>query len=256
VVIHPNVNKIAKEEEKIAFFDILPLNTTIWIKDVNFFIEQNRLIYRRISNELKDQKKNEDEIYLKDFSNPDEFISKIHNFNYIISGSSVGFETEESIQFNTSRQPEFNKNFNLLASTINERKENSFTNYILSGNPTQLERLKSILESEEVKQKADFVPINGILHEGFIDKDLAISCYTDHQIFERFHRVKLINDKFSEEKSSLSLKELNSLQTGDYVVHIDYGIGKFGGITTIENDGKKQRCGFCQHSFFTQSFKI
>jgi transcription-repair coupling factor (superfamily II helicase) len=240
VVIHPNVNKIAKDEEKIAFFDTLTPNTVIWIKDANFFIEQNKLIYKRISNELKADIKNEEEISLKDFSNPDEFIAKIQNFNYIISGNSAGIETEESFQFNTSRQPEFNKNFNLLANTINERKENSFTNYILSGNPSQLERLKSILESEEVKQKADFVPINGILHEGFIDKDLALSCYTDHQIFERFHRVKLINDKFSEDKSSLSLKELNSLQTGDYVVHIDYGIGKFGGITTIENDGKKQ----------------
>ena len=96
------------------------------------------------------------------------------------------------------------------------------------------------MHSDEVRQKVDFVPVSGTLHEGFIDKDLLISCYTDHQIFNRYHRVKMINDKFSEEKSALSLRELNSLQPGDYVVHSDYGIGKFGGINTIENNGKRQ----------------
>ena len=96
------------------------------------------------------------------------------------------------------------------------------------------------MHSDEVKIKVDFTPVLETLHEGFTDNDLRISCYTDHQIFNRFHRVRLINDKLNENKSSMSLREINSLQPGDFVVHTDYGIGKFGGINTIENNGKRQ----------------
>jgi transcription-repair coupling factor (superfamily II helicase) len=238
--IHPNVSQIAKGSEKVSFFDLLPSNSKIWFKDYNYFIEKNKLTFERINNELKTIDKNNETMSQDDLSDPSDFPTKIKSFTHILMGNFAGFDIEETFQFNVTRQLEFNKNFNLLAETLNLKKEESYSNYIISGNPTQLERLKSILNSEEVKQKAEFTPISGILHDGFIDKDLLISCYTDHQIFERFHRVKLINDKFSEDKSALTLRELSSLQPGDYVVHTDYGIGKFGGITSIENNGKKQ----------------
>ncbi len=241
IIIHPNVNKIVKSNEKLSFFEILPENSTLWFKDIHYCLEKLKSTRKRIEDEsTKPVKEIDLDIDINDFANPVNFHEKIKLFNHILIGSNIGFDVNKTFQFNVSKQTEFNKNFNFLAQTINTYKSDSFENYILSGNPTQLERLKSILKSDEVSQKADFIPISGTLHEGFVDKDLAISCYTDHQIFNRFHRVKLINDKFSEDKSALSLRELSSLQPGDYVVHSDYGIGKFGGINTIENNGKKQ----------------
>jgi transcription-repair coupling factor (superfamily II helicase) len=240
IIIHPDVNQLTSSEKKTSFFEILPTNFVLWIKNVNYFIERNKLLFEQICKKLNEENQTENQITPESFDGFNDTKKQLNKYKCFLTGSTTTFETMRQIQFHISKQPDFNKNFNFLAETIHNWQAETFTNYILSGNPNQLERLKSILGSNEVQKKADFVPILGILHEGFVDKDLAISCYTDHQIFERYHRVKLINDKFSEDKSALSLKEITNLQTGDYVVHSDYGIGRFGGIISIENNGKKQ----------------
>jgi transcription-repair coupling factor (superfamily II helicase) len=238
VTIHPNVNKIAKSEEKGIFLNLFNNETILWFKDLQYTKDRIQLVKEKIENtEIKD----EEIIFDKgDFISQKEFINKIEEFHQVVQGNLKGFSADSVYEFNTTRQIEFNKNFKLLAETIAKRKDDSYTNYILSGNPRQLERLESILHSDEVDFKVDFMPVKETLHEGFTDNDLRISCYTDHQIFNRFHRVRLINDKLNESKSAMSLREISSLQPGDFVVHSDYGIGKFGGINTIENNGKRQ----------------
>ena len=238
VIIHPNVNSIAKSSEKGIFFNLLDKETILWFKDFQFAKERIEIVKKKIKEvKIEDE---ETRFNKEDFIAPQEFLGEVGKFHLVVQGSQRHFDVDEIFEFKTTRQLEFNKNFRLLAETIAKREEESYKNYILSGNPRQLERLESILHSDEVDFKVDFAPVKETLHEGFTDNDLRISCYTDHQIFNRFHRVRLINDKLNESKSAMSLRDISSLQPGDFVVHSDYGIGKFGGINTIENNGKKQ----------------
>ena len=148
----------------------------------------------------------------------------------------LAFEPTTHFEFSNSKQPIFNKNFELLGENLSEFSKNGYEIFILSNQEKQIERLQSIFEDTKVSVK--FNPVNFILHEGFIDHDLKFCCYTDHQIFERYHRFKLKSRKA--EREALSLKELNMLHQGDYVVHIDHGIGKFAGLVRTEVNGKMQ----------------
>src|SRR5690606_7434708 len=140
--------------------------------------------------------------------------------------SDFAFEPTTRFEFSNSKQPVFNKNFELLGENLSEFSKNGYEIFILSNQEKQIERLQSIFQ--DTKANVKFSPVNFILHEGFIDHDLKFCCYTDHQIFERYHRFKLKNRKA--EREAISLKELNLLHQGDYVVHIDHGIGKFAGL--------------------------
>ncbi|MFN8257930.1 MAG: transcription-repair coupling factor [Bacteroidales bacterium] len=240
ITIHPDVNKLSLKNEKSVFFDLLSKDTIIWMKDYQYLFDKTELICNRIASLKPVSNDGLNMIETEDFSDHLALISKLNSFSHIILSHTGNLNTDCFFEFSQSKQPDFNKNFNLLAENMKARQDEGFKNYILSSNPKQLERLTSILHSDEVKIKVDFIPVTDVLHEGFNEKDLKISIYTDHQIFGRFHRVKLLNEKLSENKSVHSFKEIASLQPGDFVVHADYGIGKFGGINTIENNGKKQ----------------
>ncbi|HRX12139.1 MAG TPA: transcription-repair coupling factor, partial [Draconibacterium sp.] len=150
--------------------------------------------------------------------------------------SDLAFEPATRFEFSNSKQPVFNKNFELLGENLADFSKNGYEIFILSNQEKQIERLQSIFQ--DTKSNVKFNPVNFILHEGFIDHDLKFCCYTDHQIFERYHRFKLKNRKA--EREAISLKELNLLHQGDYVVHIDHGIGKFAGLVKTEVNGKMQ----------------
>jgi transcription-repair coupling factor (superfamily II helicase) len=151
-------------------------------------------------------------------------------------GNDLFFEPDSTLQFSNSRQPVFNKNFDLLGENLVGYRKNGYEVFILSGSEKQIERLTAIFNDSDNNVK--FTPVNFVLHEGFVDNDLKICCYTDHQIFERYHRFKLKSRKAQRE--AISLKELNKLHPGDYVVHIDHGIGKFAGLVTTAVNGKAQ----------------
>jgi transcription-repair coupling factor (superfamily II helicase) len=151
-------------------------------------------------------------------------------------GTDLFFEPTLKYKFSFSRQPVFNKNFNLLGENLSDFKANGYEILILSANEKQIERLSAIFNDIDINVR--FIPVNFVLHEGFIDHELKICCYTDHQIFERYHRFKLKSRKA--EREAISLKELNKLHQGDYVVHIDHGIGKFAGLVKTEVNGKLQ----------------
>ena len=152
------------------------------------------------------------------------------------------FPTHVRIAFDTLPQPVFHKQFDLLTEDIRHYIANGYHIYILSEQKKQTDRLAAIFEqlSETDNAPVSFVAIQGILHEGFIDRGLRICCYTDHQIFERFHRVALTSENARRGKAIITLKEINQLQVGDYVVHSDHGIARFGGLVTTPVNGKLQ----------------
>ena len=159
------------------------------------------------------------------------------------------FATHSKIAFDTIPQPVFHKQFDILTEDLKKHIEEGYKVYILAEQQKQLDRLKAIFESLEdgsaSLQDANatgirFIGINATLHEGFVDKGLKICCYTDHQIFERFHRVTMSSENARRGKAIITLREINQLQIGDYVVHSDHGIAQFGGLVTTPVNGKPQ----------------
>ena len=148
------------------------------------------------------------------------------------------FDSNEAIHFDTLPQPTFNKNFDLLIDDLKQRMSEGYKIYILADQVKQTDRLKAIFDDKE--SGIHFIPIDHTLHEGFIDRSAKICCYTDHQIFERYHRVTLRSENARRGKAIITLKELNQLQVGDYVVHVDHGIGQFAGLVTTNFHGRPQ----------------
>ena len=164
------------------------------------------------------------------------------------------FRTVTKIAFETSPQPIFHKQFDILTEDLKKHQEEGYTIFILAEQQKQLDRLSAIFDAElgeRLKEEGEgtlatnhsplaFTGINATLHEGFVDKELKICCYTDHQIFERYHRVSMASENARRGKAIITLREINQLQIGDYVVHSDHGIAKFGGLVTTPVNGKPQ----------------
>ena len=170
------------------------------------------------------------------------------------------FATHSRVNFETTPQPVFHKQFDILTEDLKRHIEEGYKVYILAEQQKQLDRLEAIFDSINSGDAAlnssegtlnsskgafnyaggMFIGINATLHEGFVDKGLKICCYTDHQIFERFHRVMMSSENARRGKAIITLREINQLQVGDYVVHSDHGIAKFGGLVTTPVNGKPQ----------------
>lgn len=148
------------------------------------------------------------------------------------------FATHDLVAFDTLPQPTFNKNFDLLIDDLQQRTKDGYKVYILADQVKQTDRLKAIFDDKE--SGIQFVAVDHALHEGFIDHTAKICCYTDHQIFERYHRVTLRSENARRGKAIITLKEINQLQVGDYVVHVDHGIGQFMGLVTTNFHGRPQ----------------
>ena len=158
-------------------------------------------------------------------------------------GNKSTFNQHDTITFDTLPQPTFNKHFDLLTDDLNERIKEGYRIYILAEQVKQTDRLKSIFEDIAHNQNTtpiSFTAVNSTLHEGFIDRGAKICCYTDHQIFERYHRVTMRSENARRGKAIMTLKEINQLQVGDYVVHVDHGIGQFAGLVTTHFNGRSQ----------------
>ncbi len=172
-----------------------------------------------------------------DMYSSEEFFRLISGFRRVFIDTPLSAQTEEFIQFSISPQPSFNKNFEILTEDIRGRIESGYKVYIFGDKESQLERIKSILS-----QNGGLIPefIRGKnIHNGFIDAEDRVCCYTDHEIFDRFQRVSL---RRSVEKSEqLTINDLNSFNIGDYVVHIDHGVGVFGGLVRMRDDKDRIR---------------
>ena len=169
-------------------------------------------------------------------SSADDVFSSLQKGRIIEYGPDYITTRGPDLNFKTSPQPSFNKNFDLLVKNLRQNTDSGYTNFILSDNEKQIERLKSIFN--DLDTHVDFKPVLASLHEGFIEHSLKIALYTDHQIFDRYHRFQL-DDQFTRSEN-ITVQELTGLNPGDYVVHIDHGIGQFGGLEKIQTGGKEQ----------------
>jgi transcription-repair coupling factor (superfamily II helicase) len=244
ITIVPDISQLAVLYEKDDFFSLLSDNTVFWSEDSLFAkekvqgsFESARLIFDSFQSGVVHSSPD------KMFVDGNEFIEKLQRFTVVEFRRK--FLTEQfgkEIIFDFAPQPSFNKNFDLLIKDLIKKTLNGYTNLICSENPRQISRIHSIFEiiAEEKRQDGLFShdSMSIALHEGFIDNKLKLACYTDHQIFERYHRYR-IRDKFPGKKA-ITIKELNNLKPGDYVTHIDHGVGIFSGLEKIEVNGKLQ----------------
>ncbi|MDP4223892.1 MAG: transcription-repair coupling factor [Bacteroidota bacterium] len=233
ISIIPNIQDISLEEINDSFSDFLPPSAVICLEDSMFIKERIDNIYSQTS-----QREKSGEIAGKTdlVMTGSRFIEECRKFKTIELGRQTLFETEETIIFRTEPQPVFNKNFELLSEKLVANDRNEYQTFIVSESQSQIDRLREIFG--EINPEAHFNAVLLNLHSGFTDHDLRISIFTDHQIFDRYHKFRIRG--YFTRKDSLSIKELTGLNPGDYVVHIDHGIGRFGGLEKIEVNGKIQ----------------
>ncbi len=165
-------------------------------------------------------------------------LSNIEAGTTIEIGGKSTFDRYDAIDFDTLPQPAFNKNFEILIDDLRARIREGYKVYILADQVKQTDRLRAIFEDKE--SDISFVAVSQTLHAGFVDKSAKICCYTDHEIFERYHRVSLRSENARRGKAIITLKEINQLQIGDYVVHTDHGVGRFAGLVTTNFHGRSQ----------------
>ncbi|MEO5571025.1 MAG: CarD family transcriptional regulator, partial [Bacteroidia bacterium] len=253
--IIPNVQKELAQQGTESFFNFIPQDSVLWAKDLGFtmeYIQKNLDALKEKETVLNDDDEkvalNANDIY----ENEKEIEKHLQKFTLIEYGTKIfpDIHRDETLHFNHKPQPAFNKNFNLLSENFLSNLSRGYKNIIFSDTAKQIERIYAIFEdihfkSSSVKtqtmapgQKIEFSPILLSLHEGFIDNDLQLACYTDHQIFDRYHRFRL--RKTYSRSEALTLKELYSLKPGDFITHIDHGVGRFGGLEKIEVNGKQQ----------------
>ena len=236
--IVPNIQGKMILDGMDSFFQYLNGDITIWIDSVerakqtlkNEFDKAHK-IYDSLDQEIK--KTVPSDLFIND----KDLVLNFENLKLVEMGTTSYFENASPINFELIPQPSFNKNFNLLIDDLAKNQKNQFKNYIFSNQAKQIERLYQIFE--DIGGDVAFTPIHSALHEGFICKTLKIVCYTDHQLFERYHRFRL-KEGFRKAKQALTLKEIYNLQKGDYVTHIDHGVGQFSGLETIDVNNKKQ----------------
>ncbi len=172
---------------------------------------------------------------------PDALAESVAKRTVIDAGLSLsGTDDSNTVRFNITAQPNFKKNFKLLADDIHERQQKGYETYIAVINDRQIIRLHDIFSSDAVDVKVTFKDVQMSINEGFVDHDLMLCVYTDHQIFERYLKYRLKEAKIKRNRDAITVNEMNSLKPGDYVVHQDYGIGEFIGLQKIDINGKDQ----------------
>lgn len=219
-----------------SFTSLTELNafSAIWIDNPTFIRDNIELLFNKVKN-ISDEKSNS----LRNiFIDGDKFLSSLLKNRCFIWKNPEEITFENTIEFDGSPQPIFHKKFSLVEENIREKTDLGYEVFILSNQEKQLERLEQIFKDRE--SNISYKTLNHAFYEGFIDNELKICVYTDHQIFDRYHKYNLKTDKVKEARQSMTMKELSRLNPGDYVVHIDYGIGRFGGLVNVEENGKNQ----------------
>jgi transcription-repair coupling factor (superfamily II helicase) len=241
ISIVPNVQTKLLQENRESFFEFIPSSYTVWIKDVQQTLDVVERSYTKATTEYQKLQKasgGNNLITVPEtlFEDSEALEKHFGQYNTIEFGKQFYFKTEDSFDFKIKPQPSFNKEFKLLSEDLHEKQSKGFLNIISSESYKQTDRLTTIFD--EIDAQLSFKAMNVALREGFIDENLKICCYTDHQIFERFHRYKA-KERFSRSKA-ITLKELRSLQPGDYVAHSEYGIARFVGLEKVDTHNNPQ----------------
>jgi transcription-repair coupling factor (superfamily II helicase) len=245
ITIVPNIQTHFTNENKAPVFDVLSPNTVIWIRDPQLLIDtidSCMVKAEKMKTQLSKTADVDDCHPLREGTASEVFVSatdlvqQMRRYSLIEFGGQRFFKDAATVTFHAQPQPSFNKNFELLIANLKENTQNGYTNLIFSDNPKQIERFYAIFT--DLKADVVFTPVYTAIHSGYIDNDLKLACYTDHQIFNRYHKYNL-KQGFSRD-SQLMLKTLRELKPGDYVTHIDHGVGVFSGLEKIEVAGQMQ----------------
>jgi len=247
IQIVPDITGKDMADSFVPFSEFISDDCLVWIENVKFtkeitdniLVKLNSTQYH-VSDPVSGSEE-DDEIPLPEqFCSSHELFEPFNRIKLITFTSTINVlnKPENKTEVSISPQPVFHKNFDLLESNLKEFNEKEYKTFILSDNPKQLKRLEAIFDDKG----ADIIyeEIGHSLHEGFIDHDNKLCIFTDHQIFERYHKFSLRTDKARSAQQALTLKEINRLNPGDFVVHIDHGIGRFGGLVTTEVNGQVQ----------------
>jgi len=278
VSIIPNVENRQDSGEKISLLEFLPENTVVWIQDWAFTRE--RLVIQEEDLQLfldgvqaerdmqaarqaeesarpagkagsrgrralppdtaidgDEDKLEKREVTKDEFVTAEDVTSRLQRLHAVEFGpSAASWPDAFVVDFHTKPQPSFNRQFDLLIKDLKSWENKKYTLYLFAENPRQLERLYTIFE--DLKAQIAFTPVPLNIHEGFIDEDLKLVCYTDHQIFQRYHKYK-VKQAYNKNKA-ITLRTLRELQPGDYVTHIDHGVGVYSGLQKIEANGRLQ----------------
>ena len=242
ISIMPNVENKMLQESRESFLNYINEKTVLVIqntellgKNLNKLFDKATEAFGKLSSDIKHAQP--EELFL----NEAQFLKRALDFSVIELNSPI-FKSEKTFTFQVQPQPSFNKQFDLLLNNLGENHFNGITNYLFCSNENQANRFHDIFEDLDEENhesiRKQYKTLVFPLYQGFVDLENQIACYTDHQIFERYHKFSIKNGY--SKKQTITLKELNSLTVGDYVTHIDHGIGKFGGLQKIEVEGKKQ----------------
>ena len=234
--ILPNVTAKG-DNDTVSIFNFLPQDTVICWANMTFAIERINDIYDDTLIKQHSEKNVADVLNL--LINGNIAKEQMANFRHItLKNTSLLSSQATTLTFNQSAQPPYHKNFDIVANSLRSFINEGYAIHICSDSKKQTDRIAAIFD--ERGDNIYFTAIEGTIHEGFIDHDLSVCFFTDHQIFDRYHKFSLKSDIAKAGKVSMTLKEINQLQIGDYVVHIDHGIGKFAGLMVTENNGKRQ----------------
>jgi transcription-repair coupling factor (superfamily II helicase) len=240
--IIPNVQSKYLTENNINLLDYIEKDTQLWFKDVEFTLDIVRSGYKKAVElwkalPLKDKEQNPEWIDPKfGFTDEKMLADTLQDFCLAEFGKQFFYQPSDVFSFETRPQPSFNKDFNLLIHNLKENEKKGIHNFIFSSSAKQTERLYAILD--DIDKTAKFSPVNIPLREGFVDESQHLAFYTDHQIFDRFYKYKL--KRGYQRSQAITLKELRDLKPGDFVTHIDHGIGKYAGLEKVEVNGKTQ----------------
>ena len=243
--IVPNVQDEILLADKVPFFDFLSGKTTVWTQDIDDLkiqveqeLKEAKTAFDNLSN-VVNQSKPADK-----YVSAEEILTSLEERRVIEFGQRTFYNDSVEVQFAMGPQPVVNKDFNLLHQILIENKKQGYKNVLLVDNPGQVERLNSIFDDLPLPpgtrmEKPFFTSMEMSIHEGFVNHEMKVACFTDHQIFERYHRFRL-RQGYKRGKEALTLKELSGLNPGDFVTHIDHGVGKFAGLEKIDVNGKLQ----------------
>lgn len=237
----PNTQTKLLLEVRQSFLEFLPEDAVLWIKDLQLTADVMTESFHKAEMAFQQilAKTNQTKTVLepKDlFDQGSDFIRLVEGFSQVEFGRQFYSHTPHQIQWDSQPQPSFNKNFDLLVSNLAENEKKGFTNIITAENAKQIDRLIGIFQELDPTLQVQSMLIG--LREGFEDRSRKLVCYTDHQLFERFHRYK--SRKKASKSKALTIKELKALHPGDYIVHVDYGVGRFAGLEKVDVAGKMQ----------------
>ncbi|SIQ61117.1 transcription-repair coupling factor [Pontibacter lucknowensis] len=241
ISIIPNVQTKLLQETREAFLDFLPKNTAIWFKDVRQTLDVIDEYFDKASHAFDKLMEGSGGTQIVSdpeqlFQTQKQFKKLLEKFSIVEFGKRFNYKDTEVMQLQSKPQPSFNKDFNRLVKDLHEQQSKGFVNIIATESPRQINRLTTIFDELDHDMRFQHLAVS--LREGFIDEQLKITCYTDHQLFDRFYQHKAKEGR--SKTKAMTLKELRTLQPGDYITHMDYGVGRFAGLEKVEVGGRLQ----------------